>query len=56
MHIYMNKISNFSLHLFVCLFEITIITSWCAPNNLLVQNLLASTLCIHSFSAHYAVL
>ena len=32
------------------------IISWHASNKLLVENLLASTLRIHSFSAHYAVL
>ena len=50
------KITNFSLHLFVCFFEITIIISWHAPNKLLEENLLASTFRIHKFSAHYAVL
>ena len=30
--------------------------SWCAPNKLFVENLLTSTLCIHSFSAYYTVL
>jgi len=43
------KITNFSLQLFVCFFEITIIISWCTPNKLLVENPLASTLRIHSF-------
>ena len=50
------KITNFSLYLFVCFFEITIIISWRAPNKLLVENLLASMLRIHSFSAHYTAL
>jgi len=41
-----------------CLFflKITIIISWRMPNYILVENPLASTLHIHSFSAHYAVL
>ena len=47
------EITNFSLHLFVCFFEITIINSWHIPNKLLLENLLASTL--RSFSAYYAV-
>jgi len=51
------KITNF---LYACLFaffwEITIIISWHAPNKLLVENLLARTFRIHSFSAYYAVL
>jgi len=38
------------------LFEITIIISWHTPNKLLVENPLANTLHIHSFSAHYTVL
>ena len=45
------------IFLYTCLlafFEITINISWCAPNKLLVENLLASMLRIHSFSAHYA--
>ena len=47
------KTANLSLYLFVGFFrEITIIISWRAPNKLLVENLLASTLCIHLFSAH----
>ena len=52
------KITNFSLYLFVCFFlrEITIIISWGTHNKLLVENLLASTLHIHSFSVHYSVL
>ena len=51
------KITNFSLYLFVSFFwEVTIIISYLAPNKLLVENLLASTLRIQSFSAHYAVL
>ena len=50
------KITDFPLHLFVAFFEITMIISWCAPNKLLVENPLARTLHIHSFSAHYAVL
>ena len=42
---------------YTCLFrEITIINFWHAPNNLLVENLLASTFHIYSFSAHYTVL
>jgi len=51
------KIANFSIYLFVYfLREITIIISWHVPNDLLVENLLASILHIHSFSAHYTVL
>ena len=50
------KIINFSLHLFVCFFEITIIIFWRTPNKVFVENPLASTLRIHSLSAHYAVL
>ena len=37
-------------------FEITAIISWRASNKLLVGNPLASTLRIHSSSAHYTVL
>jgi len=35
---------------------ITIIISWHMPSYTLVENLLASVLCIHSFSAHYVAL
>ena len=45
------KIINFSLYLFVRFFERSPVISWHAPNKLLVENPLASTLCIHSFSA-----
>ena len=41
------KITNFSLHLFVCFFEITIIISWHTPNKLLMENPFAGTLRIH---------
>ena len=50
------KITNFSLYLFVCFLKNTIIFSWHTPNKLFVENLLASTLHIHSFSAYYAML
>jgi len=43
--------SSFSLYLFVS-FIFREIISWCVPIKLLVENLLASTLRIHSFSSH----
>ena len=49
------KITNFSLHLFVCFF-LRDHHNWWAPNKLLAENPLASTLHIQSFSAHYTVL
>ena len=54
----MIPIDCFSLYLFFfCFFwKITIIISWRAPNKILVENPLASTLHIHSFWAHYVVL
>jgi len=50
------KITNFSLYLFVCFLGDYHNYFWHAPSYYLVENLLASTLHIHSFSAHYTSL
>ena len=51
------KITNFSLYLFVSfLKEITIITSWHAPNYKLVENPLASTLIFTHFQPLHSII